>query len=232
MKQLARISISMATMAALLAPAAYAGPPSFERGGGKGPAQVSRTLRTAQPGVARASSFSSARDNSSRGRSYRPSQQGTGAPLLDALRAASGNSGYGGNYGRGDLGDVLSELGRARDRYDYRESQRKREEEYLKLERTQMITNAVVGVLGLLAASQAQQRAPVYAAPPTVCAPVPTGHYETRRMLVKDGHYVAQQVWVPEYRDPASGAVIDGHYETHRQWVAPVYQETQVWVTH
>lgn len=226
--------------AAILAPGlAFAGPPSFQRGsGGKGPAEVSRTLRTPT------SSAGSYGNRNSRG-GYTGSSRGSapalrsglggsnyaglnsGTPILDALRGS--NYGNQGNYG--DLGSVLNELGRVRNQYNYRENQRKREEEYLKLERTQMITNAVVGVVGILAASQAQQR---YAQPQAYCAPapVPAGHYETRRTLVKDGYYATQQVWVPELRDPTSGAIIDGHYETHRQWVPPVYQETQVWVTH
>lgn len=228
---------------ALLAGPALAGPPSFDRagGGGKGPANVSRTLRAAESGVVRGGSHQSSRSSrpsggmdSGRNAGYRGQGAGFGGgetPLLNALLGASGNNGYRGGSG---LENALSELSRTSDRYNYRETQRKREEEYLDLQRTQMITNAVVGVVGILAATQAQkhqQQGGYYApAPVQVAAPAPAGYYETQRVLVQDGYYANQQVWVPEYRDPSTGTIIDGHYETHRRWVAPVYQETQVWV--
>ncbi len=217
---------------------AMAGPPMGERGngGGKGPSAVSRTLRPVSSDAMRGGSHQSSRSSRpsggldlGRSAGYRGQSAGYGGetPLLNALLGASGNSNSRGN----GLENALSELGRNRDRYNYRENQRKREEEYLDLQRTQMITNAVVGVVGILAATQAQKQQGGYYAPAPVCAtPAPAGFYETRRTVVQEGYYANQQVWVGEFRDATTGTIVDGHYENHRRWVAPVYQETQVWV--
>ena len=232
---------AMAALVAFLSPA-FAGPPASFGGGDGRKADSGRSVRGGGGSSHQAPRLGSGRSNTSRGTSYtgnggqgRGRSSGSATPILDALRESSGNRGYGNGSG-------LSELGRLADDYRWDKNRRDREDDYNKLQRDQMITSAVVNVVGIIAASQAQKYqaqayAPAYApapcvAPAPVYVPQPAGHYETRRTEVQPGGYTTVQVWVAEFRDPHTGAIIDGHYETHRNWVPPVYQETQVWVTH
>lgn len=246
--------------ALLLAAPVFAGPPTFSSGGGggssRGKSEMGRGLRSSGGAShqGRATQYRGA--GASRGggslRDFSPQRGGnSNTPILDALRGGSGSNtpildalrnGNNGNGGYGN-GNALRELGRLADDYRYDNNRRDREEDYYKLERDRMLTGAVVNVVGMIAATQAQRYqtqaypvAPVYATPAPVYAPAPVcpprGHYETRREMVSDGHYADVRVWVPEYRDPATGVIVVGHYETHRNWVPPVYQETQVWVSY
>ncbi len=234
--------------AVILAAPVFAGPPAFSSGnggGGRGKSEMSRGLRSSGGGSHQGRSTQYRGTGGSRGGSSNTpildalrNGSGSNTPILDALRGNAGN-----NRGYGN-GNALRELGRLADDYRYENDRREREEDYYKLERDRMIAGAVVNVVGMIAATQAQRYqtqvyAPAPAYTPAPCAPVyapapvcvpPRGHYETRREMVCDGHYAEVQVWVPDYRDPATGAIVVGHYETHRNWVAPVYRETQVWV--
>jgi hypothetical protein len=222
--------VVLTAVAALSAPA-FAGPlrPGGDSGSrGKAGSSVGRSVRgggdtsftRGSSGRVRSQDF---RGGSTRGSGYRgASSRGSSTPILDALRDSGG---------RGGNRDSLRELGRWMDDYRDREYYRDREKEYRDANRDAMIANAVVNVVGIIAATQAQkyaQPAPVYAPAPVASAPA--GHYETRRTVVQDGYYATERVWVPEYRD-GSGAIVEGHYENHRRWVPPVYQETEVWVT-
>lgn len=247
--------VTILAAALLLAAPVFAGPPTFSRGGGdgggRGKSDIGRSMR------ALGSSSHQGRSTQYRGGGSRGGSSST--PILDALRNGGGNrgdrsntpildalrnnAGNGSGYGNGN---ALRELSRLADDYRYDNDRREREEDYYKLERDRMLTGAVVNVVGMIAASQAQRyhtqayppvapyppvaSCPPPAFPPAPVCPAPAGHYETRRVMVSDGHYADVRVWVPEYRDPATGAIVVGHYETHRNWVPPVYQETQVWV--
>ncbi len=68
------------------------------------------------------------------------------------------------------------------------------------------------------------------AAPPMAYAP-PAGHYETERVLVREGHYEEYQVTVPDMRDARTGDLVRGHTEIRQRYVPEVWQERQVWVT-
>lgn len=131
-----------------------------------------------------------------------------GSPILDALR----KGGYDPRRG-----------------YDnrYRDN-RHREDEVAKAIRTAAIASAVVGVVGILAASQAQACPPqaVAVAP----APVPRGEYITERVLVSPGHYEDVRVWIPETRDPHGRVLGGGYYELRKRWVPEVYEYRPVWV--
>src|SRR5690606_40177315 len=112
---------------------------------------------------------------------------------------------------------------------NYQHYRREREEEYLKSERTAIIANAVVGIVGALA--QGQQGYVASAPPPVVYqAPAPAGFWQTQRVEVQPGRYQSQRVWVPDQVDPRTNTPIVGHWKEHQVWVPPVYQETQVWV--
>ncbi|MBI1319220.1 MAG: hypothetical protein GC168_09785 [Candidatus Hydrogenedens sp.] len=208
----------------LLAPAASAD--DFRRAArsstrGKAPASLARSHRGSTE-VLRDAGRILANSRSSKGYS-------SNTPILDAIRQANGNGRYNG-YNGDRLGNALNEAARIRERKNYLDYRNDREEEYLKNERAAIISNAVVGVVGILADSQRGgyvQSAPVAACPPP---PAPAGYWQTQRVVVQPGRYVNQQVWVPDQRDPYSNSVILGHYETHQVWVPPVYQETQVWV--
>ena len=167
---------------------------------------------------------------SSPGRSLRSSNAGLsavnrnrGGNALSRNNRSAGNglvNPYNGN-GLGILADAFRES--QYDRY-YRDSQKETAKAY----RDAAIATAAIGVVGTIIGSAIaadQHRA----APPVAHCP-PAGRYVTERVLVREGYNQEQRVWVPEYRDPATGALIRGHYETHVQWVPPVYEERQVWV--
>ena len=115
----------------------------------------------------------------------------------------------------------------------YRDSQydrryRDAQKDSAKAYRDAAIATAAIGVVGTIIGSAIA--ADHYRAAPPVAHCPPPGRYVTERVLVRDGYHQEQRVWVPEYRDAATGAIIRGHYETHVHWVPPVYEERQVWV--
>lgn len=60
-----------------------------------------------------------------------------------------------------------------------------------------------------------------------------TGHYETRKVLVRSGYYEDYRVHVPAAYDPVTCRRIRrAHYETRTRWVEPVYEYRKVWVEH
>lgn len=167
---------------------------------------------------------------SSPGRSLRSNNSGLSG--LNRSRgnatASRGSRGLGNGLFKPYSGNGLGNLAEAfRDsQYDrrYRDSQKESAKAY----RDAAIATAAIGVVGTIigsAISADQHRA----APPVAHCP-PAGRYVTERVLVREGYHQETRVWVPEYRDPATGAVIRGHHETHVQWVPPVYEERQVWV--
>jgi hypothetical protein len=58
----------------------------------------------------------------------------------------------------------------------------------------------------------------------------PSGHYETRRVLVSEGRTEVYPEWVPEHID-AKGRHVNGFYETRQRFVPDVYEEQRVWVS-
>jgi hypothetical protein len=136
-------------------------------------------------------------------------------------------------YGSGS--DLLSEalryrLGDGRYGYGGRDYWRDHEKAIAKAHRDAVIANALVQVVGILATTSAQSPQAIYAPGPRVVQT--PGHYETRRVLVREGYWESERVWVPERQDPVTGSIVEGHYELHRRWVPEVYEETQVWVPH
>ncbi len=185
--------------------------------------------RSAIRGAARNAARSQALSRSSRmGRSAGLSRS-SNRPILDALRnGARHNSGntpildalrdgrYGNGYRGHDLGDYL------RDRYDDRHGYRHDGGDYADAYRDVGIANAVVSLVGILANTATQQQ-------PRYAAPQPVARYETHKVLVKEGHYVQEKVWVPEIFDPRTGRQSGGgYYETRSRFVPPVYEERTV----
>jgi hypothetical protein len=164
-----------------------------------------------------ASRFSSppGRGNTSGSHSYRP---GTGGLGSGALLNELVNRGGGGLYGNNGY--------RGRDYYNYRAAEAQAD-----AYRDAALANAAVGLVGVLVNAAVQEQA-LRTQPVAACPVVtqPTGHYETRRSLVREGYYETRQVWVPEQVDPHTGEIILGHHETRRLWVPPVYEESQVFV--
>lgn len=212
----------------VMATSAFAGPLDQ---GGRGNGGSKSSVR---------SGHSSARSDSHSGRAFRSSSsesRGRGSersqrassntPILDALRNGSGNN----NIGNGQL---LRGLGRAYEQERERKYWNDREDDYRDAQRTETIVNGVVSLVGILAtANQPQYHVHPAPAPVVVCPPpAPRGHYITERVVVEPGYHANERVWIPDYRDPATGRVVLGHYETHQTWVPPVIQERQVWVQH
>jgi len=119
------------------------------------------------------------------------------------------------NSGLGAIGQAVRSAQEERRHRDYRRDVRRSN-------RDAAIAVAVVGIAGAVIAATAAPKTPAYCTQPT-------GHYVTERVLVREGHHVEERVWVPEYRDRATGALVRGHYQTHVRWMPPVYEERQVW---
>jgi hypothetical protein len=150
----------------------------------------------------------------------------TSRPLLgDAARR--GSSGYPGSSARRHPGGgsypFLNDLLQQQYGHDPYRTQSRAHRDYARAQRDAAIASAVVGIVGIIAESASQQ--PVHAVPaPSVSGPV----YETMNVLVQEGYYEEQQVWVPEQHDRRTGVTIAGHYQTHKRWVPPVYETRQV----
>jgi len=130
---------------------------------------------------------------------------------------------YGG--GLGPVGQALRDAQQDRRYRDY-------EKEVRRSNRDAAMTTAVIGlagaVIGAAILSDRAYAAPV-APPPVIHCPPPAGRYIIERVLVREGYHLEERIWVPEYRDPATGVIVRAHYETHVRWMPPVYEERQVW---
>lgn len=223
---LAVASLSLALVA--MVPDAQAQPKRSSRMG----ASASSAMRS----PARSSSPSRISAPSTRGsnRSSRPGRSSM-SPSRNPIGSRP-QSNYPGS-GAGILGDVLRQGLEARlgdrgydKRNDWFDYLRDREDARSDAFRDALIADMIVRVVGIIASTSPQQT-PILAPAPRVAVPAP-GHYETRRVVVREGYWQSEEVWVPEAVDPATGVVVEGHYEIHKRWVPEVYEETQVWVPH
>lgn len=125
----------------------------------------------------------------------------------------------------GPLGDLLGQYLAGEyggHRFDPYEVDKARADAY----RDAAIANAIVNVVGILAASS-QPQVPVALCPPPSA---PRGHIERQRVLIQEGRTEEYQVWIPEYTIVETGELVVGHYETRRRAIAPVYEEREIWV--
>lgn len=199
-----------------------------------GPA--ARAPRMSMPSPGRSLGGTSRYTGGSPGRGVSGRLPGMNAPSFGRQdgRGSSGYPGLGG-LGRGGLLDTLGYgMGGYPGSHGYRGPgyyQYRAEKEMADAYRDAAIVNAVAGLVGVVVQSSVQREALRTAVPAqSVAVAQPAGYYETQRVMVQEGRYESRSVWVPERMDPATGAVIEGHYETHRQYVPPVFEESQVWV--
>lgn len=149
-----------------------------------------------------------------------------GSRGLEGLGDLLGRGGYGGWGDRGDrfgrgYGDWF---GRDRHRHD---------NDWADAYRDAAIADAVVGITGIIAGAAMAPYGygqPVYPAPAPVYVAPPPPRYRTERVLVREGYYEQQDVWVPEFYDRRTGETVRGHYETRQRWVPEVWEERQVQV--
>ena len=165
-----------------------------------------------------------------RGNTSRPSRP-SGALRGNGSRSSRSTGSSGPRLGNGEglraLGRVLNnwedgELGRRLDNYRYNNDRYDAAKEYADAYRDAAIANAVVGIVGILAQSAQPVRQPQYQQP--------TGRYEQRRVLIREGYFEESKVWVPEQFDSRNQVTVAGHYEIHRRWVPEVYGYQDVWV--
>ena len=144
---------------------------------------------------------------------------------------SSGNSGFNSGQWPNALGNnVWGGLLNHYANQQYYHNQHKAEEESAKAYRDAAIVQSVTGLLGTIAQTAiAADARTVQPAPYAV--PAPMGHYETRRVVVQEGHYEQYQEWIPPVFSRTTGQQLGGgYYETHTRWIPEVYQDQQVYV--
>lgn len=150
-----------------------------------------------------------------------PAERGRASGLNSARRPERGASGI----DNGSLGNLLGQY-LAGDygghRFDPYEGDKARADAF----RDAAIANAIVNVVGILAASS-QPPTPVALCPPP---PAPRGHIERQNVLIQEGRTEEYQVWIPDYTIAETGELVVGHHETRRRSIAPVYEEREIWV--